>query len=168
MRLPQGGNLCRILPVTGGGQPGANPCPPLGLSFPRFQTRITIPVLGKFRSFQPWERCPATGETAKRDGEGGGARNSRELRGACGLHGNAPQPGEEAGLGNPGLEVLKMEVSQRKLPAPWRKASSKTQLGPGAAVCAGRRSGSCPTLQMGERGPGESRSCPQVIGRAGI
>lgn len=37
-------------------------------------------------------------------------RNSRVLRGAYGLHGNARQPGEEAGLENPEQEALKMKV----------------------------------------------------------
>lgn len=67
-----------------------------------------------------------------RDGGGGGgggaARNSRELPGAYGLHGNVQQSGEEAGLGNPELEVLKMQDSQRKLPPPWRKASWEIEL----------------------------------------
>lgn len=55
--------------------------------------------------------------------------NSRELRGACDLHGNAQRPGEEAGFGNPELEGLKTKVSQRKLSPSWRKASSEIERG---------------------------------------
>lgn len=98
-----------------------HPSPSLGLGFLPFEMEIIIPVDAKV--YQAWGKFTAIGETAKRDGGGGGARNSRELRGAYSLHGNAGQSGEEAGFGNPELEVLKMQDSQRKLPPPWRKAS---------------------------------------------
>lgn len=67
-------------------------------------------------------------EKERREGEGGGGRSSRELLGACGLHGNTRQPGEEAGFENPQQEILKMKVSQRKLPVPWRKAFLEMEL----------------------------------------
>lgn len=67
---------------------------------------------------------------------GGGVRNSRELRGAYGLHGNARQPGEEAGLGNRLPQGLKLKASQRKLPSPRRKAFLETELCTRTGLCA--------------------------------
>lgn len=82
---------------------------------------IIIPVLGKFGSLSAQgESRSHRKKRLKDEVNGGGVRNSRELRGAYGLHGNARQPGEEAGLGNRLPQGLKLKVSQRKLPSPRR------------------------------------------------
>lgn len=70
------------------------------------------------------------GTGSENGGGGWGAeQQGAETRGLR-LHGNAQQSGEEAGFGNPELEVLKMPDSQRKLPPPWRKASWGVELCP--------------------------------------
>lgn len=43
----------------------------------------------------------------QREQDGGWVRNSREQRGAFGVHGNSLQPEEKEGLGIPVLEILK-------------------------------------------------------------
>lgn len=110
------------------------------------------------------------GERAGREGRRGGVPNSRELRGAYGLHGNTRQPGEKAGFGNPGLEVLKMKASRRKLPPRRRKASSEIPLSalelPSRRPCGDSRSllqdsrsllqDSCRLLQTGRTRPSQT------------
>ena len=94
--------------------------------------------LGKVGEFiSPGGELQPQKKRLKDEVNGGGVRNSRELRGAYGLHGNARQPGEEAGLGNRLPQGLKLKVSQRKLPSPRRKAFSETELctRTGSALC---------------------------------
>lgn len=140
-----------------------------GSQFSPVTNGIIIPVLGKFGSLSAQgESCSHKKKRLKDEVNGGGARNSRELRGAYGLHGNARQPGEEAGLGNRLPQGLKLKVSQRKLPSPRRQAFSETELCTRTGLCVECTLLFASCYRHGEQVHREVESLQQVTGRAGI